>query len=155
MSDVAKVHSVPAVKLLKIAISVVGLNAVPRKGYVKLYPAGKQAGPCLQVWLDKANENSSQIDLVNFEHPTAIKHKHADRANWYKSVAQQMDMTKDVAQILKDFYVLAKAVATAQPASKDAGQTIAELMAKAAAKKDAAKAGAPEVTKPEGELQVA
>ena len=105
----AKVAPVSAPTLFTIAAKV-GLSPVQRKGYVKFYAPDRTSGPSIQVWLDKEGKISTQIDIVNHVSPHAIVHKHASRANWYKTVAQQLDLTVDMKQVLNAFYQVAKEV---------------------------------------------
>jgi hypothetical protein len=132
MSTTATVKAVSAKSIVEVAIKV-GLNPVVRKGYVKFYQAGKVAGACVQVYLNKDETESTQIDLVNVTSEFAIPHKNINKEGWYKSVQQQLDMTLEVKDILGNFYKVCVAVASHTPAAKTASATIAELLAKAKA----------------------
>lgn len=104
-----------------------GLAASPAKGYVKYFnPAfgSAKGAPCVQVWVG-ATGAATQVDLVNFTHPVGIKHKYADRANWYGSVAQQLDMGagRTESDVLQDFLAVGQHVMSLKPVAKQAGAT--------------------------------
>lgn len=116
-------------EFLKV-IESLGLNVVERKGFIKVFAAGKNRPPAIGI------QNSAKVtlvELVGFEHPVGVAHPKPPAS----TVSQMLDFSKaDVADILKDFIQVATFVANA------AGEHVAPVQAEVVAKQQVAKLAA-------------